>query len=47
MLIWLGRGHLFAFDSHGFFSTDKPYKKDKITDVYRKERSVTIALILH
>lgn len=20
MLIWLGRGHLFALDSHGFFS---------------------------
>lgn len=30
-----------------FFSTDKPYKNDKIINVYSKEKLVTIALMFH
>lgn len=49
MLIWLGRGSFVCsrVTLFFFFSTDKPYKNDKISNVYSKEKLVTIALIFH
>jgi len=47
--IWLGRGGISLHLIHTgvFFSTDEPYKNDKIMNVYSKEKLVTIALIFH